>query len=180
MGMFIAMLRGINVSGQKLIKMKLLQEMLEELHFENVKTYLQSGNVVFSTKEKDCFKMQAAISLAIKNKFGFDVPVIVLTAAHLETIINKNPFSNRQSKKPEFFHVTFFSGVPALCNLEDVLMKKSVDEDVEFITDAAYLYCPNGYGQTKLTNTFLESKLKTTATTRNWNTVNALLKLATT
>lgn len=176
---YISILRGINVSGQKIIKMDALKRMYEKLNFENVQTYVQSGNVIFSVKETDTKVIEKIILSQIEKEFGFDVPVIVLSAKTLETIIENNPFTKDNSKEPQFLHVTFLADNPAEFNKEKIVEKKQAGEEIAFTQNAVYLYCPNGYGNTKLNNNFLENKLKVKATTRNWKTTNELLRLAT-
>ncbi len=175
---YISMIRGINVSGQKLIKMTDLRQLYEDLGFEKVITYLQSGNVLFSSTEKDARLLEEMIALAIKNSFGFDVPVIVLKAEILEAIIRNNPYIHDADKDISFLHVTFLSSSPIKePDQANILRKKQPGEEIMFVSNAVYLYCPNGYGRTKLNNNFLESELKVKATTRNWKTTTELLKL---
>ncbi len=176
---YISILRGINVSGQKIIKMDALKNMYEKLNFENVQTYVQSGNVIFSVKEKDTKALEKVISLQIEKEFGFNVPVIVLNTKTLVKIIENNPFAKNDLKETEFLHVTFLADIPPEFDKEKILEKKQLHEEIAFLPNAVYLYCPNGYGKTKLNNNFLENKLKVQATTRNWKTTNELLKLAT-
>jgi uncharacterized protein (DUF1697 family) len=176
---YISILRGINVSGQKLIKMDTLKKMYEKLNCDNVKTYVQSGNVIFSAKEKDTQELEKVISSQIEKEFGFDVPVIVLNVKTFETIIENNPFGKGNLKETAFLHVTFLADNPSEFDKEKIVEKKQPSEEVAFTPNAVYLYCPNGYGKTKLNNNFLENKLKVKATTRNWKTTNELLKLAT-
>lgn len=176
---YIAILRGINVSGQKIIKMAALKKMYENLNYENIKTYVQSGNVIFSSKEHDSKKLEVIISSAIKNEFGFEVPVIVLTVKILKTVIDNNPFAKDEIKDHSFLHVTFLADHPTQNHKEDIIEKKQPNEEIAFTSNAVYLYCPNGYGKTKLNNNFLENKLNVKATTRNWKTTAELLRLAT-
>ncbi len=178
MMVYISILRGINVSGQKLIKMAALKQMYEKLGFHNVKTYLQSGNVIFSSNEKSITKLEMLITAQIEKDFGFTVPVIVFNSETLKSIITHNPFLKDAEKDPAFFHVTFLAATPEVYDKQSILEKRSANEEVHFSDRALYLYCPNGYGTTKLNNNFLESKLKVTATTRNWKTTNELLKLS--
>jgi len=178
MATYISILRGINISGQKLIKMDALRKMYETLNFENVKTYIQSGNVVFSTDKTDLRKIETQISLQIEKEFGFEVPVIVLQAETLEKIIKNNPFVKDKQKDTSFLHVTFLADKPKEIDKISIENKKQQGEEIEYAENTIYLYCPNGYGNTKLNNNFLESKLKIKATTRNWKTTNELLKLA--
>ena len=174
---YISILRGINVSGQKLIKMDALRKLYENLGFHNVTTYVQSGNVIFGSNDIDTHKLEQKISQQIEKEFGFEVPIIVLTVDKLKYVIENNPFLKDLDKDHAFLHVTFLSSKPECYDPNVIEYKKQEGEDVFFTDDAVYLYCPNGYGNTKLTNTFLESKLKVGATTRNWKTTNMLLKM---
>ncbi len=175
---YISLLRGINVSGQKLIKMEALKKMYSNLKFENIQTYLQSGNVIFSTLATDLKILENQITSQLEKELGFDVPVIVLEVEWLKEIINQNPFAKDTQKDVSFLHVTFLSDQLKEIDRKSIEDKKQSGEEIEFAKNAVYLYCPNGYGKTKLNNNFLESKLKVKATTRNWKTVNELLKLA--
>ena len=174
---FIALLRGINVSGQKQIKMPDLKSLFEESGFQNIETYIQSGNVIFTSKEKLPEKLEQKISLAIKRKFGFDVQIIVLTPEEIEYVLNNNPFLKKK-KDTEKLYVTFLSENPSADNIKKL---KDVDySPEEFIMDGSYIYLfvPNGYGNSKLNNNLFESKLKVFGTTRNWKTVNKLFELS--
>lgn len=175
---YIAILRGINVSGQKLIKMDTLRKMFEDMGFGNVVTYVQSGNIIFSANEEEPKIVAGKISGQINNTFGFDVPVIVLTINQLEEVINSNPFAEDSGKPLSYLYVTFLSSAPDYSVKSIIENKKQSDEEIHFSDHAIYLYCPTGYGKTKLTNNFLENKLKVVATTRNWHTTNELLTLA--
>lgn len=175
---YISILRGINVSGQKIIKMDALKKIYENLNFENIQSYVQSGNVIFSSKEKEPKKLERIISSKIENEFGFKVPVIVLNTKTLETIIENNPLAKNELHNVLFLHVTFLGDNPIQFDKESIILKKQPEERIEFTQNAVYLYCPNGYGNTKLNNNFIENKLKVKATTRNWKTTNELLRLA--
>lgn len=174
MNTYIAILRGINVSGAKTIKMEALRLTFQKQGFENVTTYIQSGNVVFSTTATS--QLTAQIAESIKTDFGFEVPVIVLSCEELKTIIGNNPL-NDGTRDPGFFHITFLAEKPAAFNFSEIEAKKQGEEEIVISEKAVYLFCPHGYGKTKLTNTFLESKLKVAATTRNWKTCGELLRM---
>lgn len=175
MNTFIAILRGINVSGAKPIKMDALRNTFQKQGFENVTTYIQSGNVVFSTTATS--QLTAQIAESIKTDFGFDVPVIVLSRKELKETVENNPL-NDGTKDEAFLHVTFLAEKPAAFNFSEIEAKKQGEEEIVISEKAVYLFCPHGYGKTKLTNTFLESKLKVTATTRNWKTCGELLRIS--
>ncbi len=159
--------------------MDALKKMYEQLNFENVQTYVQSGNVIFSSAEQKPQKLEKIISSKIEFEFGLEVPVIVLNTTMLKIIIENNPFPKEKNKDTKFLHVTFLSGRSAGFDEESIIEKKQPGEEIVFTSEAVYLFCPNGYGKTKLNNNFLESRLKVKATTRNWKTTTELLKLAT-
>ena len=175
---YISILRGINVSGHRMIKMDALKKMCAELGFSTIQTYIQSGNIVFQAKETDTQKLSELIESAIDKIFGFDVPTITLTKDELEKIIQLNPFVNDKTKDASFFHITFLSENPAKEKVE-LLKQADLKNDEYAIGDKAiYLYCPDSYSNSKLTNSFFENKLKVIATTRNWKTGNELLNRA--
>ncbi len=178
MATYISILRGINVSGQKLIKMDALRKSYENMGFHNVTTYLQSGNVIFEGNDFEINDLEQKISRQIEKDFGFEVPVIVLTIEILKQVIENNPFLNDPNKDQSFFHVTFLASKPEQYDHKTIEDKKQNGEEISISNTAVYLYCPNGYGRTKLTNNFLETKLKVLATTRNWKTTNELYKIA--
>jgi uncharacterized protein (DUF1697 family) len=175
---YISILRGINVGGQRLIKMDALRKLYENLGFQNVTTYVQSGNVVFTGNEIDVNESGERISQQIEKDFGYEVPVIVLTLSKLKQIIENNPLIKNQNIDTACLHVTFLSSSPLNYDHKIIEDKKQSEEEICFSDNAVYLYCPNGYGRTKLTNNFLEAKLKVGATTRNWKTTTELLKIA--
>ena len=174
---YISLLRGINVSGRNMMKMNILQKQYENMGFRNISTYLQSGNVIFSSDCSSKNELQQNISQQIEKNFALIVPVVVLTVNDLKQIINKNPFGKDHTKNPSFLHITFLASIPDTYNHEAIENKKQPGEEIAFSDAAVYLYCPNGYGKTKLTNTFLENRLKVVTTTRNWKTTNELLKI---
>lgn len=172
---YISILRGINVSGQKKIKMADLKALYESIGLENVTTYIQSGNVIFNTPQTA--QLSTLIEKKIQSTYAFDVPVLIIESKQLKKIITKNPFLKDKTLSTDKLHVTFLEYTPSNSQVKE-LEKYNNGEDQFFIIDnTVYLYCPSGYGNTKLNNTFFEKKLKTKATTRNWNTCNALLKI---
>ncbi len=175
---FIALLRGINVSGQKIIKMQELRAALESLGLVEVKTYVQSGNVVFKSSAGSAASLGGKIAEQIKTSFGFDVPVFVLSANELQSVAGANPFTADPSIDASKLHVTFLDAPPPK-GADSVLQTLAATEERFHVGKREiYLYCPNGYGNTKLSNTAIEKKLGVGATTRNWKTVNALLAMA--
>lgn len=174
---YLSILRGINVSGQKMIKMDALRKMFEDLGYTNVQTYIQSGNVIFQTYGAEPHALEKAITEGIHNYFSFDVPVMVLTAKELHQIVDNNPFLNDGSRDVAHLHVTLLQDRPEESRVELLQQTSFPGEEFILIERAIYLHCPNGYGRAKLTNGFLEKKLSVTATTRNWKTTTELLRM---
>ena len=175
---YIAILRGINVSGHRVIKMEALKQLMDELNFQNIQTYIQSGNVIFQYKNTGFEKLEKKISDAIASKFDFEVPVVVLEFEELKNILEKNPFVIDPTKDIKYLHVTFLATEPEKKNLADINFNQYLPDELNIVGKTIYLYCPNGYGTTKLHNGFFESKLKVSATTRNWKTTNELVAIA--
>lgn len=175
---FISLLRGINVSGQRKIRMADLRDAYEALGLTNVNTYLQSGNVVFDCRMRSASKVRVLLEEQIESCFGYDVTVAIRTPNDFGRIIEHNPFSAQAKKDPAKVHVTFLASP-----VSGSMLKRVADADThgdEFFAarQDITLFCPNGYGRTKLNNAFFERKLKTPATTRNWKTVVALYHMA--
>jgi uncharacterized protein (DUF1697 family) len=175
---YICLLRGINVSGQKIIKMEKLRETFATLGFEKISTYVQSGNVVFESKVAAGKKLAEKINSAIKKEFGFDVPVVVISAGELRKTIKANPFLKEKGIDVSKLHCTFLSDVPPKAMFKGLEKYVSGREKFKPGHQEIYIYCPNGYGTTKLNNTNIERVLKLSATTRNWNTVMKLDSLS--
>jgi uncharacterized protein (DUF1697 family) len=174
---YIALLRGINVSGHNMIKMAELKQLFAELGFLDIQTYLQSGNIVFKADKSTIDKIGSKIETEILSRFGLTIPVIVLEKDTLNSIRNCCPFSTGNIDQFAVY-ITFPSGKTDIQALTELDFPKAAGEEVVFTENAVYLYLPGGYGTTKLNNNFFEKKLKITATTRNWKTVNELLILA--
>ena len=177
---FISLLRGINVGARNKILMADLKALYESLAFTNVTTYIQSGNVVFKRNAGlSIEEMQEQIETAIRVKYGFGVPVILRTVDEWQKVIAGNPFLINKELNVEKLHVTFLNKTPEE-DAVNTIQKYSFPPD-EFIiaNKEVYLHVPGGYWETKLSNKFFESKLKVSATTRNWKTVNNLFEIAT-
>ncbi len=187
MSIYISLLRGINVSGHKKVNMKELQSLYETLGLKQVSTYIQSGNVVFSCTDKSSVELSALIEAATSKYFGFDVSVLVLSETALNKALKQLPFDN--ISVTEQGSQVIFSFLSGVVNTKDMVLldsyltageelESSVDSDDSSNAQVIYLHCPNGYGKTKLSNTFLEKKLDVTATSRNLKTVVKLCELA--
>ena len=175
---YIALLRGINVSGQKQIRMSDLKELFAALGAEAVSTYIQSGNVVFRHRTSSIPELIRQIEEKIAEKYGFEVSVLIRTATEIKNILEHNPFAGETGLEPNQPYVTILSGKPIADNIQTI--DPILYEPDRFVIREKEIYqCfPNGYGQTKLTNALFEKKLKVTATTRNWKTIQALVTMA--
>ena len=174
---YVAMLRGINVSGHKIIKMERLRAMFENMGFGKVRTYVQSGNVIFETDEP-AEELSAKIQKRILKDFGFEVPVLTKSAKEMAEIVKRNPLVKDRTIDQSKLHVTFLSDDPPKNALELLLLLAVGAEKVCVLGRAVYLYCPNSYGNSKLNNNTIEKKFSCGATTRNWNTTKTLLEIA--
>ena len=175
---YVSLLRGINVSGQKLIKMDQLRELYESLGFDHVRSYIQSGNVIFTCPEENGNKVIQRISSAIEEKFGYEVTVFLRTSEELQRILENSPFLEKRDLDPKKFHVMFLAEPPEQIIWEESEAAKSGEEDVASIGREFYIYLPAGAARTKLTNMLFERKLKMPATARNWRTVTILAEMA--
>jgi uncharacterized protein (DUF1697 family) len=179
MNTYISMLRGINVGGHNQIRMAELKKLYEDLGFEAVETYVQSGNVVFRSPETDAGALARRIETRLQDSLGSAAPVLVREPCDFERIMAHNPFLTGRSEEVSKLHVMFLSAPADPARLASLV--KPADCLDEFIPgeQEIFLFCPGGLGRTKLTTAFFERKLKLFTTTRNWNTIHALLKLST-
>ncbi|MGD8404236.1 MAG: DUF1697 domain-containing protein [Anaerolineales bacterium] len=175
MNTYISMLRGINVSGQKKIRMADLRDLYESLELKNVQSYLQSGNVVFDSDEKDIDKLKEAIETQIETNYGFSVPVLIRIKEDFQRVIKEHPFAEEEAIR---VLVTFLYESPEKSKLEELSQHEDKVDQFAIGEQEIFLFCPGGYGRTKLSNNFFEKKLGVVATTRNWKSVNALYKMA--
>lgn len=175
---YIAILRGINVSGQKKIKMDDLRSLMEELKLKNVQTYIQSGNLVFEHSKVGEVELAKKIGEMLFQHYGFQVPVITRTLSEWKYVFDNNPFLNNRDEDISKLHVTFLSDNPQQEYLNKIKEYAYPPDEFIIAGKQVYLFCPDGYGITKLSNTFFENKLKVTATTRNFKTVSKLVEMA--
>lgn len=175
---YIALLRGINVSGQKKIRMPDLRELFMALGYLNVVSYIQSGNVVFKYEKKDPCLLEEEIQIAIKDRFGFDVAVIVKTGEGWNDILEANPFKEMTIAEGNKMYYVLFKHTPEISLVEALKAEKYENEICTIIGDCGYLVCFIGMGKAKLNNNLLERKLKVSATTRNHRTMVKLLEIS--
>jgi uncharacterized protein (DUF1697 family) len=173
------MLRGINVGGQKIVKMENLRCSFDVLGFRRVRTYVQSGNVIFEAPKTPPDNLTRLIGKKILGDFGFSVPLLLRTSGEMEKIVSDNPFLAERGIDRSRLHVSFFlSALPAEAGLRKLDALHALPDRFSVKAREVYLHCPNGYGRTKLSNNALEKLLSVEATTRNWKTVIALVGMS--
>jgi uncharacterized protein (DUF1697 family) len=172
---WVALLRGINVGGSRIVPMKDLVATLEGAGFASVRTYIQSGNVVFRVAKGNPKSMGTRIAQLIENRFGFEVPVMVLSDAQLADAISNNPFPKAISE-PATLHLCFLAEVPMHPDLESLAKLKTPREAFVLKGPVLYLHVPDGAGNSKLAAR-VERALGVDTTARNWRTVNQLLEM---
>ena len=156
-----------------------LSALYEAQGFENVTTYIQSGNVIFESNRADKAELKKAIEKAIEDEYNFYVPVDIRTHRELKSILDKCPYEEKKREENDTkILVTFLQSAPPRQKQELLVQHVKPPERLTIKGSVVYLYCPNGYGKSKLSNTLLENKLGTTATTRNWKSVKKLYELS--
>jgi len=173
---YVALLRGVNLGGHKKINMEPLRTSFARLGFEDVQTYIQSGNVIFKTDAMSAAEVARRVEDKILSDFGFSVPVILRTAAELGKTLQNNPFTQPKGIEPAKLHVFFLSGTPAKAAVRELEGLRIGTARLRCCGREVYLHTPDGFGRTKLPN--LDKVLSVIATARNWNTVNKLHELA--
>jgi uncharacterized protein (DUF1697 family) len=168
----LALLRGINVGGKNKLPMRDLAAMFEEAGCENVRTFIQSGNVIFTATSNVSKRLAGVVTLKIADRFGHQVPVILRTAQQLRDVISNNPFP-----QAEDLHVMFLADRPSPAKIASLDPDRSPPDVFLVRGQEIYLHLLNGAARTKLTNAWFDSKLGTVSTGRNWRTVNKLLDL---
>lgn len=171
---FIALIRGINVGGHKKLKMADVKVFCEELGLTEVRTHLQSGNVVFRTSRTD----RAQLAKDLEAALQVDARVILRTPAELRKAIAANPMPDEAAQGPSHYIVAFLSEKPKAAAMQSLRDGYKGPEQMELQGAELYIHYDAGMGQSKLTNTLIERKLGVTATARNWNTVTKLLEIA--
>ena len=178
MTVIISMLRGVNVGGHNKIKMEALRALYESLKLRDAQTYVQSGNVIFRTGERDVARLGKRIADGIERKFGFRPDVILRTAAEMRDVVANNPFAKRRGIEPGKLLVSFLASDPAEEGREKVRQMKCDPEELRIARRELYIYFPNGMGRTKLPWAGLDKMLRTPTTGRNWNSVTKMLEMA--
>jgi uncharacterized protein (DUF1697 family) len=174
---YIALLRGINVSGRNKIIMSDLRALFEELGFSEVTTFIQSGNVIFYSDDPDTKRLEQQIEIGIEKIYGFLVPVIVITKSKIEKILAENPFKPEPEGDDSKIYYVFLKDVPKKEAKESLEGLKFENERFFISNDFIYLKCLIGMGNAKLNNNLFEQKLSVKATTRNHKTTKKLMEL---
>lgn len=177
MPVYISLIRGINVGGSKVILMADLKKVFENSGFSEVKTYIQSGNVVFRSEKKNPQELEDIIKGAIKVSFKFEVGVAVISLDELEKMIEKNPYHKVKLKGGERIYLTVLSGKPVKQNVAALHSTKKGDDEVELIDRTAYVLCRKGYTKSPFNNNAIEKLLGVSATTRNLETMMKLVEI---
>jgi uncharacterized protein (DUF1697 family) len=174
MPIHVALLRGINIGAHKRVKMDDLRKSFEGLGLEQVKTYIQSGNVVFRSGKSSTAALQKKIEERIVSDFGFSASVIVRTSDDLGNTINANPFLKQRGIDLEKLHVTFLADIPPASGLKKLAEFTVAPDQSRCVGKEIYLYLPNGFSASSLWKVPWEKALVVATTTRNWKTVNAI------
>jgi uncharacterized protein (DUF1697 family) len=167
----VSLFRGINVGGNQIVRMDALKGLHTSLGLRDVQTYIQSGNVVFTSDSEDVAQIQKSIEDGFAQSFDFSVKVMVRTASQLNAIIENNPFHNQPLKETNRILTMFLESYPVSTALEDIQNSYNGPEEIHIIGQEAFIYYSEGMGRSKLTTSLLEKKMKTAGTARNWNTV---------
>lgn len=174
---YVALLRGINVGGKNKLLMRDLSSMFSEAGCDEVRTYIQSGNVVFWADPELAGRVPDLIGEAIAARFGYRVPVLTRTGRELAAILGTNPFLGAGADARQL-HVGFLVDRPEAAAVDALDPDRSPPDEFAVIGREVYSYCPQGLAGTRLTTRYFESKLSTTMTARNWKTVLKLHELA--
>ncbi|MEZ0181971.1 MULTISPECIES: DUF1697 domain-containing protein [Flavobacterium] len=172
----LALLRGINVSGHNMMKMDALKTMLENIGFQNIRTYLQSGNV-FVDSEEDASKVGFMIKQEIFKVFGHEVPTIVITKEDLELCFKNSPFLKEKDIDTKKLYVAFVSTQLKKENINDLKISQFKPDEASIDGNRIFIKYAVGAGKTRFDQKYIEKKLNVTATIRNWNTVTNLLAM---
>ena len=176
MSTWIVLLRGINVGGKNILPMNELVRLLQSLHLENIKTYIQSGNAIFRSSTEISPTLTANIATKIESRHGFKPHVLILSADQLENAIVSNPFPEAEAE-PKTLHLFFLASAPAAPDIESLTEAKSPSERFHLRGQVFYLHAPEGVGRSKLAAK-AEKYLGVAATARNWRTVQKLWAMA--
>lgn len=176
---YLALFRAVNVSGHNVIKMEHLRKLMEANGFNNVATYIQSGNVVFDIDETDKAKVGRAVEVLLYKEYGYDVFTFILNEADLKNAINNNPYTKPEPEPSGIkkYFTTFLSGDATTQGIDQMKKYNRSDDEFKALGNVMYLKLSQSAADSKLSNSFIESKMGLKSTTRNWNTTLKLLEM---
>ena len=173
------MLRGVNVSGHRKIKMADLRQALTQAGFKGVTTYIQSGNIILEEEEGKETVVENKLRSLIKKEFGHEVEVIVISPEYLQSIIDNNPFIlDKPEEDIKKLYITFLKQAPDDLSLDSLDRDKFLPDRYALDDRVIYIRFAEGAGKSKMNLKFFEGKLKVSGTSRNWRTVNKLLRMS--
>ena len=176
MTVYVALLRGINVGGKNALRMAALVEIFSRAGCEDVRTYIQSGNVVFSARPTTAERIPSLVTAEIADRFGIRTPIVLRSSGELRRATSANPFL-KAGAAPDALHVAFLADLPHRARRSALDPRRSPGDSFSLRGRELYLHLPNGVARTKLTNAYIDSTLGTTSTLRNWRTVLKLLEM---
>ena len=168
---YVALLRGINVGGNKKVPMADLRAMTAKLGFDDPQTLLQSGNLVFGAKSQPTATLEQLLEAATKKSVGVECSYLVRTAAEWAALVAANPYVKQAKENPAYTVVTFCREVPDAAALKALRTEARGGEDFRVIGRELFMWYPNGQGQSKLAEALSRNRLGTVCSARNWNTV---------
>lgn len=169
----VALLRGVNVGGKHRLPMVELTAQFETAGACEVRTYIQSGNVVFAAASADAAQIAERVRLAIARQYGFETPVVLRSAVEWRAALEHNPFL-AEGADPQMLHIAFLADAPSRVRAAALDPRRSPGDRFQLRGRELYLHLPNGVARSKLTNAWIDSSLSTTSTLRNWRTVETL------
>jgi uncharacterized protein (DUF1697 family) len=176
---YISFLRGVNMTGHNSIKMTDLTALYVRHGLKNAQTYIQSGNVIFSyDSELPVVDLSLALEKAILDKFNFIIPVMTRSVDQLHDLFSVNPYLEEKEFNPAKMAVIFLHEMPSQDQILKVAAVDYPPDKFKIIGSDIHIFCPNGFGKTKLYTNFFEKKMGVIGTARNWKTITALLEMA--
>jgi uncharacterized protein (DUF1697 family) len=176
---YISFLRGVNMTGHNSIKMADLSRLYKDLGFEDILTYIQSGNVIFSAPSGlPIDTIRQKIENSILERFSFTIPAMVRSIKYVGDLFSSNPFLDEDNFDPAKMAVIFLSERASEEQIMKVINVSYPPDKFQIIGAEIFIYCPNGFGRTRLYTNFFEQKMGVTGTARNWKTITAIRNIA--
>ncbi len=177
MSTYIALLRSINVGSHNRLRMDILRSYCEELLWQNIQTYIQSGNIVFQSKDTEPKVLADRLDLLLLEKMGKPIHILATELSELAKIFENNPFKIERNISIDHLYLMLLRDVPSPEQVESIPSVLYLPDEFIVSGRAVYLYLPNGVADSKLTNTLFEKKFQTQATARNWKTISKLIQI---